>query len=164
MNILSYLLGFIGLVLAQVLIFNQVLFLGYLNPYLYILFILYLPLRSSRALVLIMAFALGAIIDIFENSSGIHAAASVLTAFVRPLLFKTLKGSQESIKDYRFSKTSPAGSAVYFFSLLFIHHLVLFLLESFGVSSLEINLLRSLYSSLFTYLFTLIYQFWKHSA
>jgi len=61
----KYAVMFISLVLIQVLIFNQVQFSGFFNPYIYVLFIILLPLSTPRYATLILAFLLGLVIDIF---------------------------------------------------------------------------------------------------
>jgi len=52
-------LWFILLVLVQVAILNHIYFLGYINPMLYILFIILYPLRKEKASFLILSFLLG---------------------------------------------------------------------------------------------------------
>lgn len=163
MKTLRYTLSFLGLFAAQVLIFNQFLFAGYLNPYLYILFILYLPAQFPRALSLVLAFVIGAGIDFFENSAGVHAAASVFTAFVRPLFFSLLQKSLEGNQDFKLRAMGVVNTLPYFLALLFVHHLSLFLLEAFSFKDLTISALRALYSSLFSYIFVLMYQLWNRA-
>ena len=83
--VLQNIVSFVVLVLVQVLVLNNIHFMGYINPYVYVLFILLLPVRFSRLFTLILAFALGLIIDAFSNTYGIHAFSTVLIAFLRPL-------------------------------------------------------------------------------
>lgn len=81
---------FIVLVLIQVLILNNIEFSGYINPFLYVLFILLLPFETPAWLLLVSGFALGLTVDLFMNTPGLHAAATVLTAFVRPFVLRIL--------------------------------------------------------------------------
>ena len=71
------------LVLIQVLALNNIQFLGFLNPYIYILFILSLPVKLPNWITLLLAFVLGLTIDAFSNTMGMHAFATVLVAFLR---------------------------------------------------------------------------------
>src|SRR5690554_7392059 len=66
---------FVVLVFFQVTVFNNIHFWGFITPYPYILFILLYPLNINRNLFLILSFALGLILDIFNNSGGIHTTA-----------------------------------------------------------------------------------------
>ena len=70
--VLQNIVSFIVLVLVQVLVLNNIHFMGYINPYIYILFILLLPVRFSRHFTLILAFVLGLIIDAFSNTYGVR--------------------------------------------------------------------------------------------
>src|SRR5574344_1965588 len=82
-----YIISFIGIVLVQVLIMNNIQFSGYVNPYFYVLFILILPIGVPRYLLLILGFLLGITVDVFCNTPGIHASATVLISFLRPYFF-----------------------------------------------------------------------------
>src|SRR5674476_97570 len=80
----KYIIMFVVLVLVQVLILNNIQFSGLINPYMYILFILLLPFTIPGYLLLGLSFLLGISIDIFTNTPGIHAGATVLLGFMRP--------------------------------------------------------------------------------
>ena len=75
---------FILLILLQVLLFNNIQFSGYVNPYIYIMFILLLPVEIPTWLLLILSFFTGFIIDIVSGTPGMHTSATVLAGFVRP--------------------------------------------------------------------------------
>lgn len=73
----KYAIMFVSLVLVQVLILNNIQFSGFVNPYVYVLFILLLPFTIPGYLLLGLSFLMGISIDIFSNTLGLHAAASV---------------------------------------------------------------------------------------
>jgi rod shape-determining protein MreD len=81
-------LRFVLLVLLQVLLLNNINFLGYVNPYFYILFLVLYPFNTPQSLFMFLAFLLGLSIDAFEDSGGIHAAASLFIAYVRPVFLE----------------------------------------------------------------------------
>jgi rod shape-determining protein MreD len=64
-NIITSILRFVVLILVQVLILNNIHLGGYINPYLYVLFILLLPIETPKWAVLILAFFLGLGVDIY---------------------------------------------------------------------------------------------------
>ena len=66
---------FIILVLIQVLVLININFLGYINPYIYILFIILFPIKNNRLLFIFLSFLLGLTVDLFLDSGGVHAAA-----------------------------------------------------------------------------------------
>ena len=78
---------FVGLVLLQVLILNNVHIAGYATPFLYVYFILKFASGTSRNELMLWAFFLGLAIDIFSNTPGMNAAATVFLAFVRPTFY-----------------------------------------------------------------------------
>ena len=79
---------FVGLVLLQVLILNNVHIAGYATPFLYVYFILKFASGTSRNELMLWAFFLGLTIDIFSNTPGMNAAATVFLAFVRPTFLR----------------------------------------------------------------------------
>ena len=79
---------FILLLAVQVVVFNNINFFGFLNPYPYVLFLLLYPVNGNKFGLLVAAFFLGIVMDMFCNSGGVHAAASVTLAYLRPTFFK----------------------------------------------------------------------------
>ena len=83
-NILTALL----LIIAQTIIFNNINLFGYLNPFIYIIFIIYYPIKNDRIFFIFISFIIGLLIDIFSDTLGLHAAASVTIAYLRPFILK----------------------------------------------------------------------------
>jgi len=109
----------------------------FITPYLYFLFILWLPFSVSRFWQLIIGFILGLTLDYFIQRPGLHAAACVLIAYVRPFIINILSPKDESEFNYREPSPRALGwtpYAVYVFILTLLHHGYLFFLEwlSFG--------------------------------
>jgi rod shape-determining protein MreD len=160
-KVLMNIFRFCFLVFLQVLILDNINFGGYVNPYLYVYFILLLPFEVPRWLLLISSFALGLSIDLFNGTLGMHTASSVLMAFLRPAVINSIASRKEfepgmkpSISDLGFQ---------WFFSyaviLVFIHHLTLFYIEVFRFSDFFITLRRAVFSSLFTLLLVILSQY-----
>jgi len=141
---------FIGLVLLQVLILNNVHIAGYATPFLYIYFILRLESDTSRNKAMIWAFALGLCVDIFSNTPGMNAAATVMLAFVRPIFLRlfTPRDNQEitpSLKNLGF-----ASYIKYLLIAVFTHHMVLFTIAFFSFSDIQTLLIRIVSSTVLT--------------
>ncbi|MBT8256775.1 MAG: rod shape-determining protein MreD [Bacteroidia bacterium] len=141
---------FITLVLVQVLILNHVNFLGYVNPYLYPLFVLVFPLTGDKGLLIFFGFLLGLTIDIFEDSGGIHAAATVFIAWIRPFVLRYSFGVSYQMNTLKISTAPMSKQIVYIVSMVAFHHLVLFSMEIFNVSHILLILKSALFSGLFT--------------
>lgn len=142
---------FTVLILAQVLIFNHINFIGFVNPYIYILFIILYPIKKdNRGQFLFFAFLLGFFVDLFSDSGGTHAAASVTIAYLRPILLKFAFGS---IYEYQIIKISatPIGQRIVYLSLIIlIHHFILFGLEIFSITHILSVVKNTLFSGMFT--------------
>lgn len=147
---------FFVLILIQVLICNHVNFLGYINPYIYILFIVLYPTKNNRILFIFLSFLLGLSIDLFSDSGGIHAAASVLIAYARPVLLRFSFGVQYENYALKFDNLEFGSKLTYISLLTIIHHTVLFYLEIFNVSKIILILQKTLFSSIFTILLCML--------
>ncbi|MDO9262197.1 MAG: rod shape-determining protein MreD, partial [Flavobacteriaceae bacterium] len=66
---------FIGLVFLQILIFNNINLLGYINPYPYLAFVILFPYKKERSSLLFLSFLIGLTLDFFTDSGGVHAAS-----------------------------------------------------------------------------------------
>ena len=150
-TLLQNIFRFILLVLFQVLVLKNIQFLGYINPYLYILFILVLPVQMPRWLLLILAFILGMTIDVFSNTIGMHAFATVLVAFFRDGIIKLFTNIEEGNNPTPSFHTFGVSAFVkYVVLIVIIHHTTLFLLEAFSFAHFWIMLTKILLSSLVT--------------
>lgn len=158
--IFKYVVMFVSLVLVQVLIFNQVQFGGFFNPYVYILFVILLPLSTPRYLVLILAFILGFIIDVFSNSLGVHAAATVFIAYMKPLIIRIISNREDDKSDY---PGLHQNKLIWFLSyvaiMVLLHHLLLFYLEVYTFANFLNTLFRVVLSSLFSIIVIVLSQF-----
>ncbi|MCG9971839.1 rod shape-determining protein MreD [Christiangramia crocea] len=155
-SLISNTLRFILLVLLQVLVLNNINFAGYVNPYLYVLFILLYPFTGNQSLFLLLSFLLGISIDIFEDSGGINAAACLVAAFVRPNLLRFSFGISYDHQNIRLSATPFGAKLSYVFLMVLIHHFVLFSLEMFSLTHILIILKKTLFSSIFTVILILL--------
>jgi len=155
-SVLKTILSFIGLILLQVIICSNINFLGDLNPYVYVIFILLYPVTKNRLLFIFLSFLLGFSIDIFLDSGGMHAAASVAIAYIRPLFLKFSFGAAFDYQSIKFSNTDFSQRLVYFLLLIVIHHFILFSLVLFDQNKIALILQQALYSSIFTLIICLL--------
>ena len=145
-------------ILLQVLVLNQILFSAYINPFLYVLLIISLPHKTPKWFLLIYAFLLGFLIDLFSSSLGFHSTASVLIAFIKPIISKisiphNILGEMDEIC------LQKIGTKAYItFSLLLIitHHGCLFTLEHLSFNFIIFS--KIIASSIVTLIIVLITQ------
>ena len=152
---------FVVLVLFQAGVLNQVQLGGFINPYLYILFVILLPVGTPGWLVLMLSFGMGISIDMFSNSPGIHTSATVFAGFMRTFLLASLmpRETVEPTDIPNIRLFSTGWFLKYSLMMVVIHHVFLFLVEAFKFSSLHLILWRALLSIVFTMLLIFLSQF-----
>ncbi len=148
--------SFLLLLLAQGLVLNHINFLGYINPFIYVLFILTYPTSNNRVLFLFLSFLLGLCVDVFSDSGGVHAAASVFLAYARPPILKFSFGMLYDHQGIKFNQSEFGSFITYVTFGVVTHHLVLFSLEFFNFSEIVEILKKVVFSSIFTIIVCLI--------
>src|SRR3954462_4704010 len=119
------------LLLAQLFIFNNINFSSFINPYVFPLFILLLPFEMPRWLLMLLGFTSGLILDFFMGSIGMHAAAGLLIAYLRPFLINiiTPKGTEFEIRPNVYAQ-GITWFVVYLGITMFIYLTFYFLIEA----------------------------------
>ena len=135
---LRNIMRFAVFILVQVFLLNKIPHLHrFITPYLYFLFIMWLPFSVSRMGLLLIGFLTGLTLDYFMMTPGLHAAACLLIAYARPFVITVLTPKDSSEFNYR--EPSPKAMLwrpylIYVFVLTLLHHGYMILLEwlSFG--------------------------------
>jgi hypothetical protein len=152
---------FVVLVLVQVFLLKNISLYNLSVPYLYILFILLLPLETPNILLFSLSFILGLTIDAFYDTPGLHAASCVVLALVR-VLFISITVQREGFDNEPEPTLGNMGFRWFFTYasvLTLFHHFFLFNLEVFRLSEIQFTLLRFISSSVFTLFLILISSF-----
>ena len=158
--IFKHTVRFIFFILLQVLVLCNIQWSGYVNPYLYVFIILMLPFATPVWLVMLLSLLTGLLIDMFQDTMGMHAAACVMMGYSRSFILKLF-----SPRDGYDNSTEPTlhylGASWYLsysVLLVFIHHFVFFFLEAFSADEFLFTLSRMGLSLLFTMLLIFIGQ------
>ena len=150
--IVKTILRFFVFVLLQVYVLDNIHLHNMVTPYLYFLFILWLPFSINRVLLLAIGFVLGFTIDSFHHQPGYHAAACVLVAYLRPFLvniFIPQRGANEASYEAP-SATSMGGMLSYLLFaavLTFFHNAWLFILQAWQFGDVLYFLVKILIST-----------------
>ena len=140
----------------QVILLNNIELFGYINPFLYVLFVILFPFSKNRGTVLFFSFLLGLSIDMFLNSGGTNAAATLFIAYIRlPLLKTVLRKPEIDYVVFNILKQPFLKILVYVTFLIFIHSFIVFGLEYFKFSDLGLILSRTFLTSIFTIILTI---------
>lgn len=145
----------------QVFILDGVHLLGYINPLIYLWFILMLPTNTPKWAVLLLSFSMGFVIDIFSGYIGFHCAVLTFIGFIRPLFINIFFSGKEIESNLRPSIAEMGLSTFlpYLAFLVFIHHFLYFSFEIFSFSEFFKTLLRIFLSSITTILLILLFDF-----
>lgn len=155
--------AFIFYILLQVLVLNNILFYGFINPYLYIYFLITLPPTISRSAFLLIGFLMGFLIDIFSGTPGCHASACVFLCFVIPYLQNLFGPRNEHTSNVMpsFKTYGPGSFMQYAIILVVLHHFFFLMVEYASLSDILWVLLKTLFSSIFTVLMVWVLEMIK---
>lgn len=147
-KIIINILRFIGLLLLQVFVVDNIRLGYYIHPYVYVLFVFLLPFNTPRWMLLLSGFVMGFCIDLFSGTPGLNAAATVFMAFIRPYVINSMI-RRKDINDNDEPSLSNMGITwflIYSTILLLAHNIVLFLLEIFSLKLFYIAIIQTLLS------------------
>ena len=160
-EIIRNIIRFIVLVLVQVLIIKNIELGRFINPFIYVLFIIVLPFETPKWALLMSGFIIGITIDMFYDTAGMHAAACVFIAYIRPTVLKLF--SPRDGYEFGTQPTIQYLGVPWFLSysgiLIVLHHFVLFFIEIFRFSEFFSTFFRVIVSSIFTALLVVISQY-----
>ena len=160
MNNINYFIHLLILFLLQIVIVDNIQLHSYVYINIYILAIYILPYRLRNATILFFGFFLGLIMDLADNTVGIHAAASTFIAYIRPRLLQ-LTSTREEIDDTHGEQglTDVRWFLKYTFVSTLLFNIILIFAEAFTFNDILISIIRIILSTFISMLFMLLYYF-----
>jgi hypothetical protein len=152
---------FIAYILIQVLFLRKVILFDYAFCFIYIGAVLLIPNDFNTSLKLIISFVAGLTVDVFYNTHGLHAAATVAVAFVRNPLASTLfsaRGLENEI-NYSLNGMGLGRFTRYVLIMVSIHHIALFSIEAGTKQLFWVTLLKIVFSVIFSTFIIVLAQF-----
>lgn len=148
-------------VLAQAMLFKNLVLFNTGFCFLYIAYLLLLPVETNSLVLMLVGFVLGFSIDIFYNSLGQHALATVFIAYVRNYWLSVIapQGGYDAGASASLAENGLQWFLVYAMPLVFVHHLILFLVESAGFALFWYSMAKAISSMLFTVTFMILFQY-----
>lgn len=152
-NVIKIVSFFIFL-LAQVLLFKNVVLFHTAFCFIYVVYLLTFPVETNPLVLMAIAFAMGLGVDIFYDSVGLHAMASVFMVYARGFWLAriTPQGGYDRNSLPTAAMNGVQWFIVYALPLVLMHHLVLFFVEAGGTTYFWLTLFKVLMSTLFTVL------------
>ena len=162
-QIVNIIKRFFILLLIQVLVLKHINIgwseFNYIHLFIYPLFILFIPIKIQRSVLLILAFFTGLIIDIFYDSPGLHASSLVFMTYIRKYLLKFL----EPIEGYNIESTPSIRSfgfnwfLIYSSVLVFLNVFWYFSMEAFSFQYFPDIILKTIFSFIFSEIIIILY-------
>lgn len=159
-NIIQIISFFIYL-MYQVLILKNIVLFNTSFCFLYVAYLLFLPVDTNNLLLMVIGFALGFSIDIFYDSLGLHAFACVALMYVRNYYLSAItpQGGYDSNATPSIAINGMQWFLVYTIPMVFMHHTLLFYVEAGGFGMFWFTLWKIITSTLFTTIVTVIVQY-----
>ncbi len=163
-TIITNIVRFVSLVLLQGLVFKNIGVGWETFPYLHIivspLFILLLPLRTPKTLVIFLAFVIGISVDFLYDTLGVHASAAVFTGFARSLVLRMLepRGAYNMSYSPTIAKVGLGWFVQYVSILMFVHIFFYFSVEAFTFVYIVDILIKTFVSFFASMVFIMIFQ------
>lgn len=159
MNWLRYIGIFVLLLFLQVLLLDNLHWLGLVHPFVYLWAILLMPVELPRWAQMLIGAAIGMVMDLFTHAPGIHMAGCVMAAYLRPHLLEVYVQDAERMKGAITISSIGMGSYLRMLAILVVaHHFTVFMLEAFTFSHFGYTLLQIILSSIFTYVFIMMFE------
>lgn len=151
---------FVLFIAMQILLMDSLVLYGTVFCFIYIAFLLFLPIDINRIFLLFLGFAAGFTVDVFYDTMGIHAAASVFLAFLRPHILNliTPRDGYDTNDSVNLHVMGWRWFLAYVLFLVLMHHLAVFLLEMISFEIGLYTIAKILLSTLYTTLVLVIIQ------
>lgn len=153
-TVLTFILLFIVLIPAQALIFNNLILFNVALPLVFVYIIISLPVTLSTNWAVTIGFFTGLAVDIFSDTPGMNALACTLLAFVRKPVYHLYMSYDDDLSGMRLSIATmgPAAYFKYMFTMVLIYCMSVFTIEAFQFFNLRLLLLRTVCSTVFTFI------------
>ena len=154
-NIL-HIFQFFLLLFLQSFLLNNINLFGFINPNLYLLFIIIYRLDGNPTLLIIIGFVMGLLLDLLTQGSGGHTIATLTIAFLRLSIIKFSFGVNYDVPMGMIKGSLLRQRLLYFMLMVVIHHLVLYSIVYFSFDNTITILKNTLFTSFFTFIMIFI--------
>lgn len=160
-TVIKLVLTFVIYLVLQIVVLRNFVFFDVAFCFVYIACILLLPDEVDPIWVILISFLIGLLVDIFYNTAGVHASASVMIGYLRGYIIKFLFPTKGVDNDITISLKDMGGERFvrYVAILTIIHHSMLFFVEAGGFQFFLITVLKIICSVIFTTFLIIILQY-----
>lgn len=158
-SIKEQILNLILLLLVQLPLVHRITLFDKAFGFFYVGFLILLPRTISRSYLMIIGFFSGLLVDIFTNTPGIHASASVFVLFIRNFWLNATNDDAQEITNLNVVSLKKSGFLYFIFPLVFVHHFLIFVIENGGFHLFGTVLSKIFFSSVFSTAWIFIINF-----
>lgn len=153
-EIVTLLILFPVLVLIQALVCNHIMLFDVAVPFVFIYFIIRLPIGMSKNLLFTLAFLMGFLVDIFSDTPGVNSLSSVLLAGVKQPVFYAYVTRDDKTKYITpcIKSIGWQDYAKFILTMTAIFSLLNFSIEYFSFAGIKDITLMTLGSTVLTFL------------
>jgi len=158
--IISSIIGFFVYFLVQAFVLKNLVVFDMAFCFLYVYYILLLPIELKSIPLMLIAFLLGFTIDVFYDSLGMHTASLVALAFLRNTWIKVIipTGGYDDNVQPSVLNMGLGWFFTYSVPLILLHHFIFFYIDNLGTDLYLPVVNRSLSSATFVWILGLMVQ------
>lgn len=149
-SIKEQILNLILLLLVQLPLVHRITLFDRAFAFFYVGFLILLPRTFSRSYLMVIGFFTGLLVDIFTNTPGIHASASVFILFSRNFWLSVVTDDAQEITNLNVASLKKSGFLYFIFPLVFVHHFLIFIIENGGFHLFGMVMSKAFFSSIFS--------------
>ena len=146
------LISFILLILFQTLVFNNLYLFGFINPMVYVLFLIIYRFDYDQTFFILSSFILGFLIDFFSQSGGAHTISTLTIGFIRPIIIKNTFGVTSETPGSFQNDNKILDKYLFLSAIVGLHHFFYFTLVYFSWGAITLIIKNTL----LTFVFSLI--------
>lgn len=158
-SIKEQILNLILLLLVQLPLVHRITLFDRAFGFFYVGFLLLLPRTLPRSYLMVIGFFSGLLVDVFTDTPGIHASASVFIMFIRNFWLRAVDDDAQEITNLNLESLRKTGFIYFVFPLVFIHHLLIFIIENGGFHLFGMVLSKVFFSAIFSTLIIFIINY-----
>lgn len=153
---------FFVLVILQFLVFSNIDFFGFINPFVYLLFVVRYRLDRNQSIFILNSFALGFFVDLILGTAGAHTIATLTVAYLRPLIVGFSFGINADVPYAMIKGTRISNQLTYLGLIIFLHALIYYSVSYFSWLAFFQIMKNAILTSVLTFiLIWLILGFYK---
>lgn len=158
-SIKEQILNLVLLLLVQLPLVHRITLFDKAFGFFYVGFLLLLPRTLSRSYLMVIGFFSGLLVDLFSNTPGIHASASVFIMFIRTFWLSVVNDDWQEMTNINITALKKTGFVFFLYPLVFVHHFILFVVENGGFHLFGMVISRVFFSSIFSTLVIFVINF-----